>query len=57
MNSGFNLVLKEKPYYLFHGRDPKSKYQIFKDLNSSEEQGDIFNIAQYSYDLVEEELS
>ena len=57
MNSGFNLVLKERPYYLFHGRDPTTKYEVFNDLEKHQDLGESFHIAQYSYNLVEEELS
>ena len=57
INSGFNLVLKERPHYLFHGRDPTTKYEIFNDLEKHQDLGESFHIAQYSYNLVEEELS
>ena len=57
INTGFNLVLKERPHFLYHGYDPKTKYEVFNDLEKNQDLGERFHIAQYAYDLVEKELS
>ena len=56
MNEGFNLTLKERPYFLMFARDPNNPFNILKQGRAGEDKNEAYMMALYSYDLVEKEL-
>ena len=51
LNEGFNLTLKERPYFLYFGRDPKLMFK--NNLDPSLTPDDAFTRTQYARELVQ----
>ena len=56
INEGFNLTLKERPYFLFYNRDPNPNFNVLRD-ESFPSSDEAFAVSKYAYQLVERELS
>ena len=56
INEGFNLTLKERPYFLFYNRDPNPNFNVLRD-ESFPSSDEAFSVSKYAYQLVERELS
>ena len=56
INEGFNTSIRERPYFLFFGRDPNPGFSILQDKISVCESDETYQITKYSYDLASREL-
>ena len=56
INSGFNTTTKERPYFLFFGRDPAPRYQILRDQTPIQDASEAYQISRYAHELALQEL-
>ena len=57
MNEGFNLTLKERPYYLYYGKDPRTRCKVLgQNMPGNSNEIDIVTNLRYAYMLIEREL-
>ena len=56
LNSGFNTSTKERPYFMFFGRDPAPRYEILRDQTPGCDASEAFQISRYAHELALKEL-
>ena len=56
MNEGFNLTLRERPYYLYYGKDPRPNCTILMQNIDRYDESDVVVRLKYAYMLLEREL-
>ena len=57
MNSGFNTTIKERPYFLFFGRDPAPRYDILRDQTPVRDASEAYQISHYAHELALQEFA
>ena len=57
LNMGFNLSLKETPYYLFFGRNPEQNDNFLNSEPPPTDPSDLYYKTKYSFELVEKTLT
>ena len=56
INTGFNLTLRERPYYLYFNRDPNPKYKALRQVGTEVERDEQIQRNRYAHEMVAEEL-
>lgn len=57
INEGFNTSIKERPYFLFFGRDPVPLSGILRDKMSVCDSNELYQITKYAYELAANEIN
>ena len=56
LNESFNVSFRERPHFLFLGRDPGNKFKILRPEHRPVEENNAFINLLYAYTLVQQEL-
>ena len=51
INTGFSTSLRERPYFIFFGRDPVTKFGILKTINGGSDKNEIYQMTKYVHEL------
>ena len=56
INESYNTSIKERPYFLFFGRDPIPLFGILRDNISICDSSEMYQITRYAYELAAKEI-
>ena len=56
INEGFNLTIRERPHFLFHGRDPPPNMRMLRNQGTEVPTDERQLMTKYAEELVEKEL-